>query len=91
MVKHLLSLSIYLYLPFTLRIAVILLLFLHISLSHFLFITVTLSVSSFPPISSHTIPLLFSTQVRSFTGSSFSDEFDEDNQMAKDHTIAYGI
>ena len=21
----------------------------------------------------------------------FSDEFDEDNQMAKDHTIAYGI
>ena len=61
------------------------------SLSHFLFISVTLSVSSFPPFSPHTIPLLFSIQVRSFTGCPFSDEFDEDNQMAKDHTIAYGI
>ena len=43
---------------------------LSLVLSHFLFITATLSVSSFPPISSHTIPLLFSIQVRSFTGSS---------------------
>ena len=61
------------------------------SLSHFLFITVTLSASSFPPISSHTIPLLFSIQVRSFTGCPFSDEFDGDNQMAKFDIIAYGI
>ena len=61
------------------------------SLSHFLFIMVTLSVSSFPLFSSHTIPLLFSMQVRSFTGCPFSYEVDEDNQMAKDHTIAYGI
>ena len=47
--------------------------------SHFLFITVTLSVSSFPPFLSHTIPLLFSTQVRSFTGCPISDVFGEDN------------
>ena len=45
----------------------------------------------FPPISPHTIRLLFSIQVRSFTGSPFSDEFDEDNQMAKFDTNAYGI
>ena len=64
---------------------------LSLLLSHFLFITVTLSVSSFLPILPHTIPLLFSIQVRSFTGSPFSDEFDEDNQIAKFDTIAYGI
>ena len=45
----------------------------------------------FPPFSPHTIRLLFSIQVRSFTGSPFSDEFDEDNQMAKFDTNAYGI
>ena len=60
------------------------------SLSHFLFITVTLSVSSFPPFSSHTIPLLLFTHVRSYTGSPFSDEFDKD-QIAKADTVAYGI
>ena len=61
------------------------------SVSHFLFISVTLSVSSFPPFSSHTIPLLFSNQVRSFTGSPFSGEFDEDNQIAKFDIIACGL
>ena len=62
-----------------------------LSLSLSLIHGVTLSVSSFPPFSSHTILLLFSIQVRSFPGSPFSDEFDEDNQMAKAHTIACGF
>ena len=35
----------------------------------------------FPPFSPHTIPLLFSIQVRSFTGSPFSDELGEDNHQ----------
>ena len=62
-----------------------------LSLSLSLHHGVTLSVSSFPPFSSHTIPLLFSIQVRSFTGSPVSDEFDEDYQMAKADTVACGI